>query len=569
MNDEPITLEEQAAADEASDARAGRQMGIAAVIITVFLTLGKFMGLGKEMLLASLGAGRHTDAYKLAYNNVIFLIYTRVEKLMRPTYLPEFVRVRREEGETRAWQVASVMTGFQFLLLTVLAGLCVVYARQILLTLGPALAESPEDLERGVFMLRIMAPALLLFSLSVMPELTLHSYKRFTLPAIAEASFRTGVVVLFAILLVTVWPGQPPDGVYGVAWAVVFGGCLRLLVQLPGLRERLGLFRLTANVFKDRSARIIIGLMPPVVLGLVFSAIRSLADGRFGTEIGAGAYTCLDFARRIPDTFLQTLAMAVSFVVYPFLSEWAVRQAKDKMADALVSTVRAMAFIFIPTSVALMLISLPVIRLIYLHGEFTPEQAEWSAVGVYWYAPGLFLSSLDAPVNHWYFAFKDTLTPNLMGVVFVIVHVLIGYLGVYHLGVTVKGQLSFVAAALTISKSGKVLVLLWMLRKRVGHIDWPKVLVFAVKLAICVAVMAVGVWMLEHSFEPFWETWQPPIGDVKVTAFANIVVNVLAAMVLFLGSAALLRIEEISIVWEMFRKGLSKVRGKLGAGRGD
>ena len=71
--------------DRESDASAGRRMSIAAVVITAFLMLGKLMGYVKEMLIASLGASRSTDAFKVAYNSVIFTIYTKVEKTLRPT----------------------------------------------------------------------------------------------------------------------------------------------------------------------------------------------------------------------------------------------------------------------------------------------------------------------------------------------------------------------------------------------------------------------------------------------------------------------------------------------------
>jgi len=286
MQDEITPTEDIQQDDAASDARAGRQMSIGALIVTAFLVAGKTMGYVKEMLLSGLGANRATDAYKIAYNGVITVIYTKVEKLLRPTYLPEFVKVRREQGEASAWQITSVMTGFQFLLLTALAALCVIFARPILLFAGPGLADSPENLERGVFMLRLMAPALLLFSLSVMPELTLHAYKKFTLPAVAEACFRMGVVVVFAALIVLVWPGRPPDAIYAAPLAVLFGSCLRFCVQLPGLRDKLRMFRFTADVAHSPSAIAIFRLMPPVVIGLVFSTIRTIADTRFGSDIG-------------------------------------------------------------------------------------------------------------------------------------------------------------------------------------------------------------------------------------------------------------------------------------------
>ena len=542
----------------------GRRMGLAAVVVTVFLTLGKFMGMGKEMLLSSLGAGWHTDAFKFAYNGVVITLYTKVEKLLRPTFLPEFVNVQDTEGDARAWDILGRVTALVLVTTTILVILCMVFARGIFELLSPGLAQSPEDLARAVVLLRIMAPALALFSLSVMPELTLQSYKKFTLPALAEAIFRTSVVVLFAILLATIWPGKPPEAIFGAAWAVLFGSAIRLLAQLPGLRKRLGLFRLKLNIRDNLSVRTILRLMPPVVLGLIFASIRTWADMRFASEIGEGAYTCLDFARRIPDMLLQTLAMAVSVVVYPFLSEWAMKGEKNKLSDALVSTTRAMAFVFVPVSVALMLVSLPIIKLVYQHGQFASQQAELSALGVYWYSPGLFFSAMDAPINHWYFAFRDTATPNYMGVVFVLVHVLIGYLGVFHFGGNIRGKLSWVAAALTISKSGKVLSLYALLQPRLGAINSREVWKFAGKLVVSTAAMALALWALEQTLVPLLEAWEPPVGGVKLRALANLGVSAITGGAAYLAVASALRMEEMAIVKDI----LQRVGRKLRRGKG-
>ncbi len=574
MRDDFNTPDELEAEDAKSDATAGRQMGIAAVIITAFLMLGKVMGYGKEMVIASLGASRGTDAFKVAYNSVIYTIYTKVEKLLRPTYLPEFVKLKREEGEERAWRVASAMTGFQFILLGVLAAVCVVYAKPILLFVGKGLADDPAALNRGVVMLRVMAPALLLFSLSVMPELTLHAYKKFTLPAVAEAGFRFTVVVVSLTLLYIIWPSyysvarpfRGEDAIFAVAFGVLGGGCLRFLLQLPGLFGKLRLYKLTANVLGDTSARHILGLMPPVLVGVLFSTMRTWADSRFGTDIGEGVYTCLDFGRKIPDLFLQTLPLAVSFVVYPYLSEWAVRGEKDKMADALVTATRAMAFIYVPLSVALMIVSLPIIRLVYQAGDFTGENAALSALGVYWYSPGLFFFSVEGAINKWFFAFKDTVTPNITGAAFAVVHVIIGYLGVYVLGQSARSRLSWVAAALTISKSSKVIVLYSLLRRRIGRIDLGKQVVFAIKLAVCVGLMGLALWFLEQQMAPHLELWQAP-GGLKVKALVNLTASFAAGAVVFLGAAWAARVEELSLVVEAARKGVRKLSAKLGRNR--
>jgi putative peptidoglycan lipid II flippase len=306
--------------------------------------------------------------------------------------------------------------------------------------------------------------------------------------------------------------------------------------------------------------------MPPVVLGLVFATARTWADSAFGTDIEEGAYTCLDYARKIPDMALQILPLAVSFVVYPFLSEWAMRGEKDRLADALVKTTRALAFVFIPTSVGLMVLSKPVIDLVYKHGEFGERGAVWSSMALFCYAPGLFFFSLDASINHWYFALKDTRTPNYIGVAGAILHIVIAYAGVYVLGGTENALVGIaaVALALTLSKTAKIVVLYGLIRKRIGRIDRGKVISFAVKLAASAGVMGALVYFVHQGSAPRLADFGPLAGSVKKQALANLGIGFVVGAVGFLAVAALLRIEELHLVVGHM---MQKVRARLGRAR--
>jgi putative peptidoglycan lipid II flippase len=368
------------------------------------------------------------------------------------------------------------------------------------------------------------------------------------------------------VALVThVWHPKQPTAIYSVAIGVLVGGILRFLVQVPGLASKLKLFRASLDL-STPGVRTVLGLMPPVVVGLAFATARTWADSRFGTDIAPGAYTCLDYARKIPDFTLQVLPLAVSFVVYPFLSEWAMRGEKEKLADALIATTRALAFVFIPVSVGLMALSAPVINLVYKHGAFGDEGAMWSSMALFCYAPGLFFFSLDASLNHWYFALKDTRTPNYVGAACATLHVIIAYVGVYHLGGTTKALagIATVALALTISKTSKIIILYALIRKRIGHIDRKKVAAFAAKLALCAAVMGVLMWVTNAAMAPRLAQVGPLVQSVKKRALVELVIGFTVGGVAFLVAAAVLRIEELQLV---LAHATAKVRGKLGRGR--
>lgn len=94
---EPVPpLEEEPQAPRES---AGAKMTISVVIVSAFLFLGKIAGYIKEGMLSDYwGLSGGLDAFKVVYNSIVFLIYTKVEKLLRPTFLPIFVE-HRDAGD--------------------------------------------------------------------------------------------------------------------------------------------------------------------------------------------------------------------------------------------------------------------------------------------------------------------------------------------------------------------------------------------------------------------------------------------------------------------------------------
>ena len=491
-------------------------MAIAAVVISVFLTVGKVVGYVKDMVIAYFfGAGRSTDAFYSLYNAVIFNLYTKIEKLMRPTYLPEFVKRREQEGEEAAWRLASGAALMQLAALILIAAALVVFARQIIAALWPNMAADPQTLAVAVVMLRIMAPALVFFSLSIMPELTLHAYKRFTLPAVAEASFRTGLLLVLIAGVYFIWRPDQPAAIYAAAWGVAIGGALRLFVQLPGLA---GYFKLLRPVafWRESGVRAMVSLMPPVLLGLTFSSLRVLADSMFADRITEGAYTCLSIGRKLIDAPLQILPLAVSFVVYPFISQWAVDNDRLRMARTLVGMTRAMAFIFLPASVALMVLARPTVSLLFEQGKFTADDVRLASLALYCYAPAIVFLAVEGSVNKWYFAMKDTATPNFAGVAGVIIHIAIAWFGTFVL----RGSVGAIALALTVSKSLKVIVLYALLGRRLEGVDVRAEARWAGRLFLAVGTFAVLIWAISRAVAGPLSAWVPPFGGNKVRILA-------------------------------------------------
>jgi len=224
--------------DEAKGS-AGLQMTVAAIVISAFLFAGKAAGYVRDMIISGyFGGSAASDAFYMIYNNIVVMVYTKVEKLLRPTYLPQFVK-KLKDDEPGAWRIASIMTNIQLAALLVIVVLLEVFAGQLVRRLWPNLSSDPASFTLTVGLLRIMVPALLLYSVSVMPELTLHSYKRFTVPALADCVNRVVMVALLFVGLEYLWHPDDPHAMYAAGVGVLVAYPLRFLVQLPALWAKL------------------------------------------------------------------------------------------------------------------------------------------------------------------------------------------------------------------------------------------------------------------------------------------------------------------------------------------
>ena len=496
----PAEADGSAAGSASEEAPEDRGADIArnVTIVTAFLFLGRTIGgPAREVIQGRLlGTTAASDAFRFAYEGILQDLYTKFEKLLQPIYMPLFVGLRRQEGEEPAWRFTSIIGSLQSLLLIVVATAGLVLSPRISLWV---IGHDPEMLAKLgpgtpghhmlVGFLRLFFPALIVYSLSNLVELTMQAYNRFTIPAFAEAFRRLAVVG--ALILIVVWLRKPSE--YTVAEALVWGGLIgiagRLLFQLPSLWQRLKLFRPSLD-FGNPHVRKALVLALPLIVGIVFSFIRNLAEAKFAFGEGVGAYSGLKYARKLVDMPWQVLALAISYVIYPFISALGADQQRDRMADALVSTARVIAFFFVPLTAFFLICGEPTVRVAYEGFHFEQESVALTMQALPWYVLGMFFFALEDPLLKWFFALRDTTTPIVLGIAGDFIWFGVASVGVlrFDLG------LSAIAFAMTASKALKVIILLALLRPRLGPISTRQVLSFVGRLAVTTGIAALATW---------------------------------------------------------------------------
>src|ERR1017187_6281808 len=117
-----------------------------------------------------------------------------------------------------------------------------------------------------------------------------------------------------------------------------------------------------------------------------------------------------------------------------------------------------LAFVFIPLSVLLVMLRTPLVQLVFQRGKFDMDFVVLTTGPLLYYSIGLTFFAVEIILIKFYFSLKDTLTPTLVGVACVAIHVGV----VLTFRDTMQHQ--SMALAATVSKGVKVILLLALLR---------------------------------------------------------------------------------------------------------
>ena len=211
-----------------TESTANRQIARAAGTVMIALVLGQIAGLVRGILVAgAFGASPDLDAFYAA-NRVSETLFLLVAGgALGSAFIPTFTGLLAKGDRASAWKLASALATFVTLVLGILALILAALAPQVVrYALAPGLSSDPDLFALTVNLLRIQLISAILFGLGGFVIGILNAHQVFLIPALMPAAYQFGIIL--GTLLLT-----PTLGIYGLAWGVVLGAGLYLVLQLP------------------------------------------------------------------------------------------------------------------------------------------------------------------------------------------------------------------------------------------------------------------------------------------------------------------------------------------------
>ncbi len=523
----------------------GKQIVKGAFIISLFTLIGRSMGYVQKLAMAHFfGTGMAADAYTLASGSIVVPIALFPKQLLDP-FLPLFSERRKKEGDAAAWRLAGSVATILALALVVVAAIGMILAPRLAAWVSSF--DSEETTVLSGRLVRIMMPSLAFTGLFALTALLLNAYKRFTLPAVGDTINKIMLILCLAITYRFL-------GVRGLAAGVVVGAMTGVALLVFGLRGRVQGFRWGVD-WRDPALRQLGGLMLPILFSSLIGWSRTVMDSYFASGMREGSVAGINYARGLVDTIVQLIPAAVGVAIYPFFSDESAARDREAMTNMLIRALRMMVFLFVPITLILIALRMPVIQLAFQYGKFTRESAALTAAPFGFYALGLTVVAMEGLLMRFYFASKNTLTPAVVGALCVLVHLAVILVFKESL------QNASMALASTVSKGVKVGILFLLLKRILPNLQWRKNGLFALRMIAAGALMAAVLLVARQALNGLLPSLES-VGKPMRLAWLAVKIGTTGATgaFTFIAAAFLLRLEEATAIGTWIGRRLWKKR---------
>lgn len=498
----------------------------AAFVIAAAGIVSRLLGFLRDRLLASqFGAGDVLDAYYAAFRIPDLLYNLLVMGALSAAFVPVFTDLVARGKERSAWKLATGMLEWLILFLGVLSLLSFAVAPWLVSVLVPGF--SPEKQAMVAELTRVMLLSPILLGASAVFGGILVSFRRFVAYSLAPIFYNFGIIA-GVVFLVPFW------GISGLAWGVVVGAFLHMVVQIPAVRSSgfpIRAFRRRLSF--DATVRRVAMLMIPRSLGMAANQIGLLLTTVFASSLASGSLAVFTLASNIQSIPLGLFAVAFSLAAFPMLSLAVSKGDDGEFFSTLSGTARRILFFVVPISMLLIIFRAQFVRVILGSGQFDWEDTIATFGVLAWLSASLFAQGLIPLFARGFYALQDTKTPLYIALAAETVHIaLLPVLLPYF-------DVDALAIAFSLGSVVNFALLLFFLRRRVT--GWDDGQLFSGSMRIVLATVFAGA-VAQLSKSVF--ILAPSPLDTFAEVFLQLLFGVSVGLAAFLFASSWLRIEE-------------------------
>lgn len=446
--------------------------------------ISRILGFVRDTLIARIfGAGVMTDAFFVAFKIPNLLRRISAEGAFSQAFVPILAeyKAQRTHNETHALinHVATLL-GLFLVLVTIVGMLAAPWVVQIS---APGFAADKAKFDLTIDLLRITFPYIFFISLVSLAGGVLNTYGNFSVPAFTPVWLNISFIV--AALLVAPYFD---NSIRVLAWAVFVGGLLQLLYQIPYLLK-IGLIPRYSLNLQDEGVWRILKLMGPAIFGVSIAQISLLINTIFASLLVSGSVSWLYYADRLMEFPTGVLGVALGTILLPSLSKSVAEKADGEFSQLLDWGLRLTFILALPASVALAVLSVPLVAGLFYYGKFSVLDVEMTRQALMAYSLGLLGLILVKVLAPAFYSRQNVKTPVKIAILTLSSTQLMNLIFVFGLDLKHAG----LALSIGLGACMNAALLFYFLRKNGVYRPQAGWVLFMSKLAIAVIAMAVAL----------------------------------------------------------------------------
>lgn len=502
----------------------------ASIILIITLTLSNLLGLVRDRFLTKNIATYDLDIYYASFRipDLIFnfLILGAITSAFIPIFSDYIARKELDEG----YKVTNTLINLAAIFMIISAIILGIFMPYLMPLVVPKF--DAHRMTEAVKYSRMFMLTPIFFSASYILGGVLNSFKRFVAYSIAPLFYNASIIFGAAFL-------APKYGLVSVIYCVIAGSILHVLVQLPSA-IKLGFSYEAVLFWRHKAIKRIVRLMLPRTIGMGVNQLMLIVYTAIASSLAAGSIASFELSNNIMTMPVVVFGTSFATAVFPTLTSKIALGDKRGFAFYLNRSMRSIAFLLIPASIAFILLRAQIIRLILGSGKFDWNDTKRTAITLGFFSISLLAQGLIPILARAFYALKNTRTPMYISIVTAIFGIAFAYPLARSFGV------AGLALAFSIGSFVNVGILYYYLRKIYPEI-WNKEVLFSfTRIALFSLVMGFAMWGTLHLVA----------GHVNMDRFIGIlaqsVIACLVAFIIYFGLAYFFGQEELK--WAITRK---------------
>ncbi len=519
----------------------------AATVASGTLT-SRVLGAARDVALAASFPVALTDAFFVAFTIPNTFRAIVAEGTVSAALIPVYTEVKHQQG---AAQARAFFRGLMAVMVVVLLALSIagsMGAPWIVQLYAPG--YTADRFETTVELTRVLFPYLFLMGFAAIFTGGLHAHHRFAPPAFAPAFLN--LCLIGAALFSALTTMDPKQGIQVLAWAALLGGTLHVLVQAPALRTtgllawpRWSVWKQLYNGKTDTHVRRALKLMVPLIAGGAVYQINILLARLLASYLPEGAQSYLYYSQRLVEIPQGMFALAIATASLPALSALRAKNDRHGLRQAFRKNLKLTAFLAVPSSAALWILSQPIVATLFGHGAFHEAHVHETTLTLRWMALGILAVATCRTTVPIFYAHQDTRSPVVGAIVNLIIFGLVAWGTLFSIGT--QG----LAMAITAGAIAQLITLLMLTKRHIPgaiNLSVPKAVL---RHAVATTPAAILAYVAKD-----WIPWIPstPLWMRVSVLFAM----VLGWVMLYIGTAQMIRVEESKELLGAFNRRLKR-----------